>query len=308
MRLSKAIELFTEHSSVEKRESTTLTYKQELRQFCRYMRDPMIMRIAPEDVTRYLKESLDLGWKKNSLTAPSIALRKFFQYWGLKGYPVLNYQLLPVVHKEGVEPRVADIESLKKVLALCEGTDIYSIRNRAIILMLADTGMRNGELCSMNTDIMETQEISEGQHSYIVRTEKVRGGKTHRRIFWYEETNTALNRWLVARDNFKRMYKMASPGALFVTIQVSHSKIGNRMTPYTIGLMLRRLSEEAHIPTLNAHSLRHLFGATAAEHGLNNSNISDLMGHASLESSFVYTHLRGKNLENAHRKIKRKPS
>jgi len=158
MRLSQAINNFRDHLSVERSDATTKGYYGDLMRFCLYMHDPLITQVHAEHVTAYLKESLALGWKRNSLVATSMALRKFFEYWKRKNYSVLDYQQLPVIQREGVEPRVATEDVFRKVLEQCTGTSIYEVRNRAILLLLADTGMRNGELCSMNIDVVEKVE------------------------------------------------------------------------------------------------------------------------------------------------------
>lgn len=310
MLLSDAIKIYVTHMQAEQKSSATIRgYHGDLMLFCLYMRNPLIQLVTPDQIDLYFKEKSDLGWKRNSMVAPAMALRKFFEYWKRKGYPVLDYQMLPIIHKEGVEPRVASQDALDKVLAQCAGDSLYDIRNRAAILMLTDTGMRNGELCSMNADILDTCEVSEEngvkQYSYVIRSEKRRASQNpHRRVFWYEETHTALKKWYKARAEYVKMFPPRDAEALFISTKDSHGKTGSRMTHYTIGLMLRSLSAKAGIDTVNAHSLRHKFGTDAAQQGANNSNISDLMGHASLSSSFVYTHLRGKHLGIAHRKVK----
>ena len=346
MRLSEAIKIYRNHLEVERSKITAKGYYTYLLQFCMFMRNPMIMQIAPEHVEEYLKARIDLGYSKNSLVVPSMALRKFFEYWKKKGYPVLNYETLPVMHKEGVEPKVASREVIKKILEQCAGDDIYQVRNKAIIMLFVDSGMRNGELCSLNTDIdtdtfnfvrqcpcgqeitfnstlsrmlPDAQKCSKcdktmeatpndpnttKQFSHVIKTEKRRSGIVHRRIFWYEETNTALRNWIEKRTMFVKFFNAKVPEALFIGVKSWRS--GYRMTSYTVGLMLRDISAAAGVETVNAHSLRHMFGFESAEENLNNSNISDLMGHASLTSSFVYTHLRGEALGNAHRKVKKK--
>lgn len=311
MTMRKAIEVYTDHMSAEHKSGATIKgYGGALLQFCLYAHNPMLSQVTPEHVDLYFKERSELGWKRNSMVVPAMALRKFFEYWKRKGYLVLDYETLPVVHKEGVEPRIATDDSLAKILTQCTGDSLYDIRNRAVILLLSDTGMRNGELCSMNLDVVEKREVSEEngikQYSYVVRTEKRRSSvNPHRRVFWYEETNNAVKKWITARGKYVRLIPPRHPEALFISTKDSHGKAGSRMTQFTVGLMLRDLSAKAGIPTVNAHSIRHKFGSDAAEKEMNNSNISDLMGHATLASSFVYTHLRGEKLANAHRKMKK---
>jgi len=311
MLMSEAIKIYTDHMKAEhKTRSTVYGYEAALKFFCLYARNPLIQLVTVDQIDLYFKERAELGWKRNSFVAPAMAMRKFFEYWKRKGYPVLDYQILPVVHKEGVEPRVASQESLKKVLEQCAGEDLYDIRNRAIVLLLADTGMRAGELCSMDLNVMSKYEVAEAngikQFSCVIRSEKRRASQiSHRRIFWYDRAQIALEKWTEAREKYAKLLPLRHPEALFISIKDSHGKVGSRMNSTTVGVMFRDLSVQAGIPTVNPHSLRHKFGNDAAEAGANNSNISDLMGHASLTSSFVYTHLRGKQLGEAHRRVKK---
>jgi site-specific recombinase XerD len=311
MLLSESIKIYIDHMTAEHKSAATIKgYGGALMQFCLYLRNPLINLVTTDEVDLYFKQRAELGWKRNSMVVPAMALKKFFEYWRRKGYPVLDYEMLPIIHKEGTEPRVASQESLTKVLAQCEGESLYDVRNRAIILMISDTGMRNGELCSMNVvDVTEKCEVAEEngvkQYACVIRTEKARTSRNpHRRVFWYEEAHTALSKWLEKRGEYTHLFPPRHPEALFISTKDSHGKVGSRMTPFTVGLVLRRLSERAGIETVNAHSVRHKFGGDSADNGLNNSNISDLMGHASMTSSFVYTHLRGKSLAAAHRKVK----
>lgn len=300
MRISKALNLFEEQSAIMNADATVRGQIGDLKRFCIYMRDPLITQVTSDHVVAYLRAHLDLGWKRDSLMSTSLALRKFFEFWKRRGYPVLDWQILPLIKKEGALQRVAATESLQKLLGVCGGSDIYSVRNNSMIRMLADTGMRNGEMCSMNVELLEKVQRNGNQYAAIIRTEKRKGVLGYRRVFWYQETHDALLKWLSFRTEFVKMFAVAEPEALYFSVRETHGKVGQRVSPNMVGVTLKKLSHEAGIPTVNPHSLRHLFGNTAAAAGLNNSNISDLMGHAKMESSFVYTHLNGAQLGNAH--------
>jgi len=66
--------------------------------------------------------------------------------------------------------------------------------------------------------------------------------------------------------------------------------------------MLRRYSNRANIPYMNAHSFRHHMGRMLARQGANNSSISNILGHSSLQSSYPYTMMTDKDLEAVYRK------
>jgi integrase/recombinase XerC len=322
MRFTDAIKVFEKYSSINNAEATVRGATGDLKRFCIYMHDPLIMEVQLDHIVEYLRVHIDMGWKRDSLMPLSIALRKFFEYWSRKGYAVVDWQSIPLIKKRDGKHRVASPETLQKLLDACSGPDIYSVRDNAMLRLLASTGMRAGELCSMNlSDVTDKLQIDEHmeidaetmqqkmvkQYSTIIKTEKRKGILAYRRVFWYAETQEAIEKWIHQRAEFMKIFpaKEGHGDALFTTVGTSGGALnwGRRVHPNNLIIVFGRISGRAGIPRVNPHSLRHLFGNTAAQQGLNNSNISDLMGHSHLESSFVYTHLHGTQLGKAHKQV-----
>jgi len=309
MRFSEAIKLFNKYRSLEKEAGTIKGYDLDLRQFCLWLHDPLITQVTPEHVVEYVNGMKELGWSQNAIMVKCVCFTQFFKFWAKKGYPVLNYELIPHVKREYREPKVANIEHTEKLLELCDKypDDPYFVRNKALILMYADTGARNSEITSMNRDV-DTEVCEEfqdfKQYSYIIKTKKSRGRKPFRRIFWYDRTNEALKKWIKIRDAIA--YDI-DKDALFIGITSKGvQNAGRRLKSHTIALMLRKLCRMANVPLVNCHSQRHRFGTDLASRGASNSVVSDLMGHADLSSSFIYTHLNDEQLKKAHLKYKKK--
>lgn len=296
MKFSEAIKEFSQWKRINTKENTTREYELDLRLFCLYEHNPEIENVSVNDVTGYFNLQLDLGYKPNSFTTKSIAIRKFFEYFALRSYNVLNYLLIPVPRREYNQPRTATEEDYEKFLgAIPESNDPRHIRNRAITTLLWDSGARIGELLSL-----KVQDINLEKKQAIIKTEKSRGIAPFRQIFWTDITNHNLIAWIKKRNYLKKKHQFCDPDTLFVGS--SHWQLGRRLSGSGICTTFRRYSAKAGV-MLNPHSLRHAFGHRCAKQNLSNSVISKLMGHASLQSSYVYTALSSKELEQQYRKF-----
>jgi site-specific recombinase XerD len=298
MLFKEAINKFIEWKQINSSKGTLKGYELDLRNFCLYMRNPHIETVKLEDITEYFNLMAELGWKWNGFVTKSIALRKMFQFYRRQGYEVLDHQLIPIPKREYNPPRVATEEEYAKLLNVIpqDSNDPRHIRNLAIVSMLWDTGARVGELMSL-----KVQDIKLDQMKALVKTEKSKGMKPFRQIFWSEETSQNLKRWIEKRAELKKRTKFKDPDALFVG--ACRWQLGKRLTSNAVSIFLRRYSSKAGIQTLNAHSFRHHLGHELAKKGASNSVISNILGHSALTSSYVYTMLSNKELETEYRKL-----
>src|SRR3989338_973188 len=150
MQFKEAIDQFSGWRKFKVKIQTVRGYDQTLRQFCLFLRNPEIEDININHVMDYLNGMKDMGWDQNSFVGKCMALRKFFEFYRLQGYAVINEELIPIMQAERKLPRVATIEEYKKLIgAIPEKTnDPRHIRNFALINLLWDTGARNGEILS----------------------------------------------------------------------------------------------------------------------------------------------------------------
>lgn len=299
MLLSEAIEKFSNWKKFDVKEQTVKSYDLILRHFCLFLRNPEIEDITIDDIMEWFDLQDQLKWDRNSFIPKAIALRKLLEFYKMQGLEILNPDLIPVPDKEYRQARVLSEENYKKLLAVIpkDGKDPRHIRNEAIIRMLWDCGARNTENCSINVSDLDLEKMQT-----VIRTEKAKTRKPMRQIFWTESTNEVLKIWLERRAHLFEKGVFADPDALFISI--SGSKYGKRFTKKGVAEMLRRYSHKAGIPVANAHSFRHNFGHELSRNGANNSQISSMMGHSCLASSFVYTMMNDREMEEAYRKFK----
>lgn len=299
MQFSKAIDDFKQWRSLRVKDVTVARYDGALRSFCLALDDPEVEQITSEQVVHYLLTMQRLGWKRNGVNITALAFRKFFEYLNLRNMRVIDEQLIPLPRKEFNIPRVATKESYEKLIAQIPAKTKHPnhIRNRALIALLWDSGMRVGEALSLDIDQVDIK-----ARSATIRTEKSRGRRPIREVFWSEPTNKMLVAWIEKRRHLNDLMAFHDPTALFVTITKNpQMKIrGRRMTPRSAAEVFRMLSNQAGIPVVNAHSLRHAFGRDLIKEGASSADVSNLLGHSSLESSHFYTMMWGTDLRERY--------
>lgn len=295
MRISEAIEKFVSYREERGSPKTVKRYDRLLRIFCLCMQDPEIADLDLDHILWYFKELKRLGWKPNGIFLISIALRKFFEFCNLRGFGVLNEELIPIRRKEYNIPRVTDLVSFRKVFDQIpkKTNNAHHIRNRALLLMLWDTGARVGEILSLDVSDLDLK-----VRTAIIKTEKSRGRRPVRQINWTEETNGELKKWIGKLEDLKKGFTFADQAALFVSINKSPqaSVRGSRMIDRGVAEVMRVLSNRAGLPLINAHSIRHSMGRDAKKALRDPSAVSDILGHSSIESSMVYEMMWGDEL------------
>lgn len=309
MRLSEAIKEFVQLKKAKGIRScrTAVRYESTLRIFCLCMQDPSLEDIELAHILWYLEELKRLGWKPNGINLVGLALRKFFEFCNLRKFPVaFNENLIPLAEKSFSIPRVTGIDTFKKLLEQIpsDTNHPHHLRNRAILLMLWDTGVRTGELMSLDIADLDLK-----NRMALIKTEKSRGRRPIRQIFWTKETHQHLLKWLNKLTELKNKFDFADHDALFVSISKSSQQPlrGCRMSPRGVAEVMRVLSNQAGLPTVaNAHGIRHSMGRDAVKTLRSNSGVSNILGHSNIESSYVYTMLFGDELKEQWNEVMKK--
>ena len=301
MNLLEAIKQFEEWKGYSVKSNTLKGYNMLLRQFAIFMRNCDLEEVKLEHIGEFFSLLQLAGHNKNSFIPRAVALRKLFEYYLHQNFHVIDPWLIPLPRAEYSMPRVANEVAYSKLLNIIpENNDPRHIRNRAIIKLLWDTGARIGEVLDLNVS-----DINFEEKKAVIKTEKARTNRPIRELFWTGEAQVSLNEWLKKREHLKTKMMFSDPEALFISVmQGQYNTSGRRFTRRGAGEMLRRYCVRGGIEYLNAHSFRHHMGHDLAIKGANNSVISSILGHSSLQSSFVYTQLHNKELRSVYDKYK----
>jgi site-specific recombinase XerD len=193
----------------------------------------------------------------------------------LRGFTMRTPKTLPDVPTE---------DELRAVLSACPGT-LEGVRNRALLLVLADAGLRAAELLRLLVE-----DWRPADRGLFVRAGK---GRKNRVAFIGPTTTRALKGW------FARHPQPGPEQFLFCDRQGRPLKYRNLVT------ILHRLSRKAGLPThrrLHPHALRHFAATSWLRNGAGLDEVRRLLGHESLATTLRYSSLVGADLQRAHRR------
>jgi len=299
MKLKEAIDQFTSWRRLNnKREPGILGYERALKLFCVHISNVDIEDIGLQQILDYLGSLQDMGWERSSIALKCAAFRQFFRFFRLQGYQVLSEELIPKPRTEVKMPRVATDQEYQQILRVIPQEQYKHIRNRALIMMLYDTGARIGELMALNVPDLDI-----ANRRALIRTEKARRTKPFRYIFWSVETSKELKTYLKVREGImeRGTYDQDAREALFLTAITGYTR---RLKSNDVRLALRGYCRKAGIRALTPHCFRHLFGRTVRKRGATERDTADLLGHVNIESAKIYTMLEPGEVQDVYTKFR----
>jgi site-specific recombinase XerD len=223
------------------------------------------------------------GIKKNTQSYYVIALRNFLKYLIKRDIDVLSPDKieLPKIPTRQIE--IIEYEDLERLLKAPDGSDLRSLRDKAILETLFSTGLRISELCGLNRYF----DIDRGEISV-----RGKGGKL-RLVFFSERAKKAIKNYLNKRFDAEE--------ALFISLTKGSLKIIGRIIPRAIQRIVDFYSRKAGIPEkVHPHTLRHLFATDLLVGGADLRSVQELLGHSNISTTQIYTHLTNKQLREVH--------
>jgi len=212
-----------------------------------------------------------------------IALRNFLKFLVKRGYGVVPPETieLPKISRRDIE--TLDYAELERLLDAPKGSSLRALRDKAILETFFSTGLRLSELCNLNRQVdWKRGEIS------------VRGkGDKLRVVFLSDRAKTAIKNYLDKRED--------TAEALFVSLTKQGKPIG-RITPRAVERMVEARAKEAGIPKkVHPHQIRHSFATDLLINGADLRSVQELLGHANIATTQIYTHLTNKELKEVHK-------
>ena len=168
-------------------------------------------------------------------------------------------------------------------------TTIKALRDRAILELLFSTGLRVSELCSLNLDSVD---LKKDEFSVRGKGEKVRV------VFLSPSAKRALKDYLAKRgDMSEALFINFKPGK-----KIAKGEEPERLTPRSVERLVRRLAVKAGISKkVTPHVLRHMFATDLLINGADLRSVQALLGHASITTTQIYTHVTDRALKEVHR-------
>lgn len=186
-------------------------------------------------------------------------------------------------------PATLSREDVRSVLEAAAGTltddGPAGLRDLVVLELLYATGIRVGELCGLDLDDVDT----------VRRTVRVLGkGRKERIVPYGAPAADALSRW--GEQGRPRLATERSGPALLLGVR------GGRLDPRTARQVVHeRLSATEGVPDLGPHGLRHTAATHLLEGGADLRSVQEILGHASLGTTQIYTHVSSERLRAAYR-------
>lgn len=212
-----------------------------------------------------------------------IALRNFLKYLVKRGITVLAPETieLPKVSRRDIE--ILTYGELERLLNAPKGNTLRALRDAAILELLFSTGLRLSELCALPRTI----DLGRGEISVRGKGDKLRV------VFLSDGAKKKLKEYLEKRGDIEE--------ALFVSIDKSGNVIG-RITPRAVERLVDFHAREAGIAKkVHPHQIRHSFATDLLMNGADIRSVQELLGHANISTTQVYTHITNKELKEIHK-------
>jgi integrase/recombinase XerC len=269
---------------------TLRAYRKDLEEFVAFLGVgaaglPAVTRVQLRSFLAHL-HSRRLG--KQTIMRKLAALRSFYRFLCREGKARTNPMLgLRTPRREKRLPNVLSVEQVARLMETASGNDAAALRDRAILETLYSSGIRVGELVSLK--------VSDVDFSAEVVT--VMGKRRKERVCPLGSyALKALEAWLAQRGiPVVRAPQCREP--LFLNLR------GTRLTDRSVARMLSRRLAEANLSArASPHTLRHSFATHLLDRGADLRSVQELLGHASLSSTQIYTHLSAERLKQVYDK------
>lgn len=293
---------YLEYLEIEKNKSqnTLENYGRYLDRFLGFAKIKTISQLNEELIRQYrlylnrLKDTRGNSLKKITQNYHIIALRNFLKYLAKVGIKTVPAERLELGKQEDREVTFLELDELSRLISAPRGESLDVLRDKAILSMLFSSGMRVSELCSLDRDRID---LNRGEMA-------IRGkGSKIRMVFLSDETRKMVKDYITKRPD--------ADEALFIRIpkSKSFSKDSNlRLTPRSIQRIIKKYSIKAGIvgKHVSPHTLRHSFATDLLRNGADIRSVQAMLGHASVTTTQIYTHVTDKQLREVHQKFHNK--
>ncbi len=284
--MEKYIEKFIRYLEIEKNYSphTILNYRLDLEDFAKFIDETDLGKVEYLILRKYLGALKEKNLKARTINRRLSALRSFFKFLTRDGYLKANPTLIISSPKQ--EKRLPSFMTEEEVTRLIESAfaknekDQMGLRDRAILETFYSTGLRISELVGLNLEDID----------FISGTIKVLGkGRKERLVPIGDTAQAAIRKYQAQKKN-------PAP-AVFL------NKNGKRITTRGMrGIVEKYIRLSGLGPGISAHTFRHSFATHLLNRGADLRTVQELLGHASLSTTQIYTHLTTEKLKNVYNK------
>ncbi len=291
------VEIFLNYLSVERglSKNTISSYRQDLKTFTEFLKADQtsgLPETTRQQIADFMLRQKETGLSVNSIARRLAAIKSFYRF--LAREKILTQDPSILVESPKVWTKIPETLSLNEVDALISQPSIrdkQGIRDKAILETLYATGMRVSEavnlrLDNLNMDIGFLRCIGKGNKERIIPL----GKKAILSIKRYLESS---------RPSF---LKKKTCDYLFL------NRSGERLTRQSFWKLIKKYARDARIKKpIRPHVLRHSFATHLLERGADLRSVQEMLGHANISTTQLYTHINKERLKSIHKMFHPRP-
>ena len=290
--MDKLVNQFLDYLSVERglSQNTIISYREDLVKFVGYLKSRSINSIenaTKHVVTKYLYALKDKGLAANSISRNLAAIKVFFKF--LMSERIIKEDAAGVLESPRIFrplPEVMDISEVARMLEAPNTRDILGLRDRAALELMYATGMRVSEIVTLpsenlNLDVGFVKCAGKGGKERIIPVGK--------------EARLFLSRYMAKARS--KLEVRSQDRHLFL------SRFGKKISRQSFWKMLKKYAKLAGIKkSISPHTLRHSFATHLLEKGADLRSVQEMLGHADISTTQIYTHINKSRLKGIHKK------
>lgn len=266
---------------------TIRNYGADLKEFFTFLDGRKLAEVDPLLIRGFLAHLKSRGQSRSTLSRKLAALRSFFRYLARENHLKTNPALgISSPKKEKKLPRFLDLGEVTNLLEAPSSKKWEGKRDRSILETLYSSGVRVSELVGLN----------QGEADLLAGLLRVRGkGKKERIVPIGEKALRAIRDYLEAIPQVLRKKNTGPNTPLFL------NRSGTRLTDRSVRRLIVKYARQISLKQgISPHTLRHTFATHLLDRGADLRSVQELLGHANLSTTQIYTHVTTRRLQEAY--------
>ena len=287
------IDQFLDYLSIEKglSKNTIVSYRQDLIKFIEYLKSRNVTKVqdvTKHSVSKYLYFLKDKSLSSSSISRNLVAIKVFFKF--LIAERIVTEDAASVIESPRLTqylPEVLGMQEVTKMLDTPDTRNLLGQRDKAVLELMYATGMRVSEVVglmseNLNMDVGFIKCTGKGGKERIVPVGKI--------------ARLALSRYM--EKSRPKLLGKKEDRHLFL------SRLGKKISRQSFWKMVKKYAASAGIKRkITPHTLRHSFATHLLEKGADLRSVQEMLGHADISTTQLYTHINKSRLKGIHKKF-----
>lgn len=291
--MDDVIDGFIQYLSVERglAKNTLIAYRRDLVKYVSFLKTAgasSLEQVSRQKVSEYIYDQKKKGMQVTSICRSLAAIKMFHRFMVREG--LASEDPTALVDTPKIWKRVPDVLSQPEVLAMIKASDgeqWQQIRDHAIIEMFYASGMRVSELVNLKVENINFEV------GYIRCIGK---GSKERLVPVGRQAREAVVRYL--HEVRPGLVKQGNPPQVFL------SRLGKLLSRQSIWKIIKHYAVKSGVSkTIKPHTLRHSFATHMLEHGADLRSVQEMLGHADISTTQIYTHVDRERLRTVHKQF-----